>query len=375
MNIRSFIILPAIAFTLIACQQSKTSNVNESVFSSADSADSDSINPDSVEATEQAGDRPDGMTQLIVSGKSIGQISINESGENVHKQLGKPDGGDAAMGKSISIWYANHDTTSFVTKIYFSRGHGNDEIKRVKQIRVTSPFFKLRADIYTGKPLMKAKALYQLEKVATFTERGHIRILYDDLRAGIAFDVDDKDLITGLTVHEPGRSVSTTYLDFFSDLKLTPGGQPAHLATVASASSIGLIRQKVEKINSASLRKTHVEFMCDEMMKVDHFYLNDEIVKISVDYGTIGDVYSREDYYFDNQKLIFLYEFVEGGPACEGCIKKHEYRSYVSDDKVFKYLKDKTAQACRKCDFGAKSKQYKLLNARSQKEIKTILCR
>jgi hypothetical protein len=75
------------------------------------------------------GDKPVPQAQLIVPGISIGQTTINESGESVHKRLGTPDGGDAAMGKSVSIWYANHDTTGYVTQMYFSRGQGNDEDK------------------------------------------------------------------------------------------------------------------------------------------------------------------------------------------------------------------------------------------------------
>ncbi|MEB0260838.1 MULTISPECIES: hypothetical protein [unclassified Mucilaginibacter] len=43
--------------------------------------------------------------------------------------------------------------------------------------------------------------------------------LYDDSKGGIAFDVDDKDIITGITVHEPGRGAASTYLHLFSDLK------------------------------------------------------------------------------------------------------------------------------------------------------------
>jgi hypothetical protein len=70
-----------------------------------------------------------------------------------------------------------------------------------------------------------------------------------------------------------------------------------------------------------------------------------------------------------------MYEFVEGGPACEGCIKKNEYRSYINDGNVIKYLKDKTVAKCRKCTFGPSSKQYKLLKSKTADEMKTVLCR
>ena len=134
------------------------------------------------------------------------------------------------------------------------------------------------------------------------------------------------------------------------------------------------IRQKVERINTEPLEKKQYVFMCDEKMTVDYFYRNGELVKIAVDFGTVGDVYAKEGYYYDDGKLIFIYEFVEGGPACEGCIKTNEYRSYIKDDKVFRYLKDKAEQQCRECEFGSGSKEYKLLKANTAQQMKAILC-
>ena len=140
------------------------------------------------------------------------------------------------------------------------------------------------------------------------------------------------------------------------------------------SSTIEAIRQKVEHINTAALQKKHFEFMCDETMMADYFYENGEIVKIAVDFGTVGDVYAKEGYYYNAGKLIFLYEFTEGGPACEGCIKTNEYRSYIANDKTVKYLKDKSEKPCKKCEFKPSARQYKLLQAITQQEVKDILC-
>lgn len=135
------------------------------------------------------------------------------------------------------------------------------------------------------------------------------------------------------------------------------------------------IRKKVEKINTTTLTTKHFELMCDELMKVDYYYDNDQIVKISVDFGTIGDVYAKEDYYYDAGKLIFKYEFVEGGPACDDCIKTNEYRSYIKQNKVIKYLKDKTETACRLCEFTDYAKENSLLFAKSVDDIRTVMCK
>ncbi|MEJ5994933.1 hypothetical protein WG904_10935 [Pedobacter sp. Du54] len=139
--------------------------------------------------------------------------------------------------------------------------------------------------------------------------------------------------------------------------------------------SITFIKEKVKHINTTVLEKKHFEFLCDEKTKVDFFYENHEIVKISIDFGTVGDVYAKEDYYYSRGKLIFFYEFVEGGPACEGCIKTNEFRSYIKNDKVFKYLKDKEIEKCRKCEFSVNSRQYRLLNATTLADVKAVVCR
>nr|WP_067059305.1 hypothetical protein [Mucilaginibacter sp. L294] len=220
MNSSKYFIVPLLALALFSCKQKSAPTSADTVIDKKDASQPDSI----IKAADTSvvvlpEDKPAPLAQLVVPGVSIGQTTINESGENVHKRLGTPDAGDAAMGKSISIWYANHDTTGYVTQMYFSRGQGDDEVKRVKQIRVTSPVFKINSKLHTGVPLKSVWPLYHLKKVATFTDNGSKRSLYDDIKGGIAFDVDDKDIITGITVHEPGREAASTYLPFFSSLK------------------------------------------------------------------------------------------------------------------------------------------------------------
>ena len=170
------------------------------------------------------------------------------------------------------------------------------------------------------------------------------------------------------TIHDSAATTDTVSAD------AVPADTIAAKPDADPADPIATIRQKVERINTMKLKKEHYEFMCDEKMMVDYFYDNGEIVKIAVDFGTVGDVYAKEGYYYANGRLIFIYEFVEGGPACEGCIKTNEYRSYISDDKTIRYLKDKGEQPCKKCGFGPSSRHYKLLTAKTKDEVKAILC-
>ena len=109
-------------------------------------------------------------------------------------------------------------------------------------------------------------------------------------------------------------------------------------------------------------------------MMVDYFYDKGEIVKIAIDFGTVGDVYAKEGYYYDEGKLVFTYEFVEGGPACEGCIKTNEYRAYIVDDEAIKYLKDKDEVKCTKCEYSNSSRHYTLLKAENSSQVKAIMC-
>jgi hypothetical protein len=69
--------------------------------------------------------------------------------------------------------------------------------------------------VHAGVPLKNVLLLYKLKKVALFTDKGRSRSLYDDVKGGIAFDVDDKDIITGITVSRTGREAASTYLPFF----------------------------------------------------------------------------------------------------------------------------------------------------------------
>lgn len=152
-------------------------------------------------------------------------------------------------------------------------------------------------------------------------------------------------------------------------------GENDTVASKAKADPIADIRKRVEYINTAALDKKHYEFMCDEKMKVDYFYDNGELVKVAVDFGTVGDVYAKEGYYYDKGRLIFNYEYTEGGPACDDCIETNEYRSYVQNDKVIRYIKNKETMQCRTCQFDARSRQYKVLKATNENEVKAAFCR
>ncbi len=159
--------------------------------------------------------------QLIKPGKGIGRISIGDRGEAVTEKLGRADGGDAAMGKAWSVWYSKpgadaKDTARYSTAVYTARQMGvGDEASLVKQIRVTSPFFKTQGNIRSGVALSETLAQFpQATKVSSQGSKHQKFVMYDDVEAGIAFEIDEKAVCIAINVHAPGEAVTATYMAF-----------------------------------------------------------------------------------------------------------------------------------------------------------------
>lgn len=190
-------------FLLTACNQSpiqstQTKNVADTVFNAAITTAEKSV----------------AAAALITPAKSIGKISLKEDAAEVYKQLGKPDSGDAAMGKSLSTWYANHNPKGYQTQIFCSRNMGNadENISRVKQIRVTSPYFKTKEDIGTGSDLTQIQAKFKVVKTVSYPAKKPPYDIYDD-KNGIAFEILN-DTCRAVIVYLPGDRGGITYLSF-----------------------------------------------------------------------------------------------------------------------------------------------------------------
>jgi hypothetical protein len=176
--------------------------------------------------TDAASQKPVPAAQLIVPGESIGGISINGTADSVYKKLGKPDAGDAATGKSLSTWFAGHDTSGYQTQIFFTRQMGTaDDTSRVKQVRITSPIFKMMdyTGVGTSLQTITSAAEFSLKKVGEYTQGSQSFFIYDDAKAGIAFEFNTKNICSGIIVHEPGKSVMDAYMAFHVNAKMVDG--------------------------------------------------------------------------------------------------------------------------------------------------------
>ncbi|EOR93356.1 hypothetical protein ADIARSV_3435 [Arcticibacter svalbardensis MN12-7] len=150
---------------------------------------------------------------LLIPGKSAGKTTLNEDAEEVYKRLGKPDGGDAAMGKSIALWYSNHDSTLHSVSIYTVRDMGNDPKALVAQIRITSPLFKTKEGIHTTSTLDTIMKEFQVQKTEGYKDAGKDYTVYDS-KSGISFEMDGKETCVAIIIHKAGQIGNGTYLKF-----------------------------------------------------------------------------------------------------------------------------------------------------------------
>jgi len=178
---------------------------------------------DTPSATARTGSElaPVPANRLIVPGKSIGLTAIGQTAEETGKNLGRPDDGDAAMGKSLSTWYSKINP-AYKTQVFSAMQMGNEEtMPRVKSIRVNNPFFETAGQLKAGSNLKEILAKFpSLLLTGSYKSAdNHTIKLYDDSEAGIAFEMDDKDICVGINVHIIGEKAFVQYLPFESSFK------------------------------------------------------------------------------------------------------------------------------------------------------------
>lgn len=157
---------------------------------------------------------------LLIPGKSAGRFLIGDADSTIFAELGKPDFGDAAMGKAVSIWYPNGKRNQPLS-IFTSRDMGNDETARIKQIRVTSPDFQTVQSIGVGSSLREISDIYPLQIVETYDRDGQTYTVYN-ANEGAAFEVDAAYRCVAIIIHETGATIPT-YLPLHPTSTPDPG--------------------------------------------------------------------------------------------------------------------------------------------------------
>ena len=215
------ILLPVTAFILFSCNQPTKTTV-EKVTETTVKSDTATLK-DTLTVSKQLAP-VSAANDTITPGKSIGHISLDEKTGEVIAELNKPDGEDAAMGKALLTWNSKPsmkgaDTTVNSINIFTSTNFGaKDEASRVKHIRVTSAFFKTPEHAGCGSTIAFIKMQYpEIKKpAASYTDKaGKTVLIYDDIKTGIAFEINDATKCIGVTVHKPGEKAWETYISEF----------------------------------------------------------------------------------------------------------------------------------------------------------------
>jgi len=202
------IILLGLSVGLCACQSSKTNDTNKG---------------DSIASIESGPGKIIDERYLIVPGRSVGDISLGENIENVGKKLGKPDAGDAAMGKAWGIWYSKDSAQNGRNEIAIYSSYKDTTLttKNVKQIRITSKQFKTQDGFGTERSVEDTRTKFPgIIQIATYINEVKDSVMvYDSKTEGIGFEfVKGKSI--SLTVHPINVPVNGTYLTLHPEWKL-----------------------------------------------------------------------------------------------------------------------------------------------------------
>jgi hypothetical protein len=153
---------------------------------------------------------------LIVPGVGMGNIKLDAEAAPIMKKLGKPDAGDAAMGKAVATWFEQHDKRRHVLSIFTAKDMGNSPVAKVKQIRVTAPAFKTVQGISASSPLIEIQKAFNVKKEKSYQIKQQQIAVYAD-PSGIAFEVDEDGRCIGIVVYPKGDLHADTYA------RLVPG--------------------------------------------------------------------------------------------------------------------------------------------------------
>jgi hypothetical protein len=176
-----------------------------------------------VDAGQQSEKATVDQSKLIVPGKSVGRLYLNQDMASVFEIMGKADAGDAAMGKAWSIWYSkvSGKQTEDQIAVYSSYKDSTMSGKSAKEILVTAPDYRTQSGLRTGISLDSIQnvlpALKQVARYVNDSEHDTLDI-YDDRRSGIAFGVKrraEKQISTAVYVHFPNESVNNTNLTIY----------------------------------------------------------------------------------------------------------------------------------------------------------------
>ncbi|OUJ72204.1 hypothetical protein [Hymenobacter crusticola] len=165
--------------------------------------------------------------KLIVPGHSLGNIALGASPETL-EQLGKPATSDAAMQKAWATWYGK-PTASHLPPTQldvYTAATGPDMRKTIQMVRATSSWFRTSTGLHNGSTLASIRHAYSSLSLTTSyapTPKASPHYIYDNAKAGIAFEMDGKAATShcvAIILHLPGKATASTYMAMTQYLQL-----------------------------------------------------------------------------------------------------------------------------------------------------------
>jgi hypothetical protein len=156
---------------------------------------------------------------LLTPGESAGKFRLGQDMDSIFALLGKPDDGDAAMGKAWGIWHGA-DTIA----VYSTYADSNMNRRTARQIVVSGEGYRTGNGIGRNTPLETIRESFPaLQPAATYVSDANDTLwVYDEQAAGIAFDIRKKDgqlLCNAVTIHNKQEPVTATYLTIHAGWK------------------------------------------------------------------------------------------------------------------------------------------------------------
>ena len=156
----------------------------------------------------------------IVPGERLGHITLGLIADSIETILGTPDSSDAAMGKAWLTWRGKEKGASpSVLNLYTAYKDTSMAVKTVQQIRTTSPFFKTFSNVHVGSSVTIVQQQFPaVIATATYTQDSAAFTLYDDVAAGIAFEISNA-VCSGILIHKKGARADAIYMMLHPDMK------------------------------------------------------------------------------------------------------------------------------------------------------------
>jgi hypothetical protein len=214
-----------VVIILLACNNNSTQHTASKDTSTATAnnesknLNSNSIGNDLTNDTVNAIPHNPDSDKIIVPGERIGKAILNTNADNLEQLFGKPDFSDAAMGKAWLTWYGkkpDEHNNKTELDIYTAYKDTSMREKSVQQIRTTSSYFSTENNIHVYSSLEEIrKAFPQIQKIKQNKNDARKFIVYDDVNAGIAFEivtVNNQHICTAIFVHPKDKKVTDIYI-------------------------------------------------------------------------------------------------------------------------------------------------------------------